>query len=316
VHQPERHLRAARRPFLRQRRAVIQSLVYLLLRRVWGKETRSRTMSDSLCRSGAVSSQTRCRIHGPRHHLAPTGGAVTALKIDARWSLDRRTIRRLSRGRLERELRHEEKPSSGMHAAVGAHRRSWVRRDRHGSVRRPRPCPGPRSSPRPRREVLRAVLLGGSTGGEEAAGLQSRELGPRWPDPAWRRAESALSKHRGDGRGRDIDPEFQELPSILRKPHLGFSLPSRRIRCLIKGSSGGRPGGREPRPPRVFRRSRCHLARVSGPTRKPFHRCRDRSRAAAARNARSAVVKRGLACRLGGGPRAGGGARRSQDPAH
>jgi len=67
--------------------------------------------------------------------------------------------------------------------------------------------------PGPRREVRRAVLLGRSTGGEEAVRLQSQELGPRRPDPAWRWAESALSKHRGDGRGRDIDPEFQELPA-------------------------------------------------------------------------------------------------------
>ena len=67
--------------------------------------------------------------------------------------------------------------------------------------------------PGPRREVLRAVLLGRSTGGEEAVRLQSQELGPRRPNPAWRWAESALSKHRGDGRGRDIDPEFQELPA-------------------------------------------------------------------------------------------------------
>ncbi len=65
----------------------------------------------------------------------------------------------------------------------------------------------------PGRQVLQAVLLGGSTGGEEAVRLQSQELGPRRPDPAWRRAESAFSKHRGDGRSRDIDPEFQELPS-------------------------------------------------------------------------------------------------------
>jgi hypothetical protein len=68
-------------------------------------------------------------------------------------------------------------------------------------------------APGPDGEVLQAVLLEGSTGGEEAVRLQSEELGPRRPDPAWRRAESAFSKHRGDGRGRDIDPEFQELPS-------------------------------------------------------------------------------------------------------
>jgi hypothetical protein len=75
--------------------------------------------------------------------------------------------------------------------------RVWVLADRSG----------------PRRQVLQAVLLGGRTGGEEAVRLQSQELGPRRPDPAWRRAESAFSKQRGDGRGRDVDPELQELPS-------------------------------------------------------------------------------------------------------
>jgi hypothetical protein len=130
----------------------------------------------------------------------------------------------------------------------------------------------------------------GSTGGEEAIRLQSQELGPRRPDSAWRRAESAISKHRGDGRGQDIDPELQELPS---DPEVApFSRASRRIRCLIEGSSEGRRGRREPRPLLLFSRSRCHLDSVSGPTRKLFQRCRDRTRAAAARKARSAVVKR------------------------
>jgi hypothetical protein len=84
-------------------------------------------------------------------------------------------------------------------------------------------------------------------------------------------------------------PSFRSSPRILRYPHLGFSLPSRRIRCLNEGSSGGRPGGREPRPLLLLSRSRCHRASVSGPTRKLFHRLRDRARATAARNARSAV---------------------------
>jgi hypothetical protein len=70
-------------------------------------------------------------------------------------------------------------------------------------------------------------------------------------------------------------PSFRSSPRILRYPHLGFSLPSRRIRCLIEGSSGGRPGGREPGPLLLLRRSRCHRASVSGPTRKLFHLLRE-----------------------------------------
>jgi hypothetical protein len=83
----------------------------------------------------------------------------------------------------------------------------------------------------PRRQILQAVLLGGNTGGEKAAGLRSQELGSRRPDPPWRRAESAMSKDRGDGRGRDIDPELQELPSDPEVAPYGVLPPSRRIRC-------------------------------------------------------------------------------------
>jgi len=74
--------------------------------------------------------------------------------------------------------------------------RAWVLDHPPGRTGGPPGCP-------PRREHR----------GEEAVRLQSQELGPRRPDPPWCRAESALSKHRGDGRGRDIDREFQELPS-------------------------------------------------------------------------------------------------------
>jgi hypothetical protein len=246
-----------------------------------------------LCRPGFVSLQTRCRRYGPGHHLAPTGGAVSALEIHARWSLDRRAVRRLSWGRLERELRHVGTPSSGMQVAVGAQRCSWVRRDRPGSVRRSRPCPGPRSSPRaltggppscpPRREHrgreghTPAVSGTGSTSARSGvAPGRVRLLAAPW--------RCSWPRHRSRVSGAP--------PRILRYPHLGFSLPSRRIRCLNGGSSGGRPGGREPRPLLLLSRSRCHRVSVSGPTRKLFHRLRDRTRATAARNARSAMLKR------------------------
>jgi len=63
--------------------------------------------------------------------------------------------------------------------------------------------------PGPRPQVLQAVLLGRGTGGEEAVRLQSQELGLRRFDPPWCRTEFAFSKYRGDGGGRDIDPELQ-----------------------------------------------------------------------------------------------------------
>jgi hypothetical protein len=63
---------------------------------------------------------------------------------------------------------------------------------------------------------------------------------------------------------------------------------------LIEGSSGGRPGRRD-RPLRPPVSSRCHRRSVSGQTKKLSHRSRERSRLAAARKERSAVVNRGRA---------------------
>jgi hypothetical protein len=146
--------------------------------------------------------------------------------------------------------------------------------------------------PRPRREVLQAVLLGRSTGGEEAVRLQSQELGPRRPDPAWRGAESAFSKHRGDGRGGDIDPELQELPSDpeVAPPGVLPSQPNDQLldRWIERRTTGGpraTPGSSLQEVP-VPSRQRVRADQEALP---PLP---DSTRAAAARNARSAVVKR------------------------
>ena len=96
--------------------------------------------------------------------------------------------------------------------------------------------------PGTRREVLRAVLLGGSAGGEEAVRLQSQELGPRRPDPAWRRAESAFSKHRSDGRSRDIDPELQQLPADPEVAPPGVLPPQPKDQVLDRGIERGTIG--------------------------------------------------------------------------
>jgi hypothetical protein len=141
-------------------------------------------------------------------------------------------------------------------------------------------------------QVVRGVPLARSRlPGEQTVRLRPQELSPGRPDPAWRRPEACLAKHRGDGRGQTSMPSFRSSPLILRYPHLGFSPPRRRIRCLIEGSSGGRPGRRD-RPRRCpRRRCQCHRVRVSEPTRKLLHRSRESSLPAAARNARSAAVK-------------------------
>jgi hypothetical protein len=232
-------------------------------------------------------------MYGPRHHLAPTGRAPARSGSMRGGPWIARTVRRPSRGRLERELPHAGKPSLRVRADVGARRRSSVRSGGHGSVRRSRPCPDPRSSPPPPpADLPRPSFLGGNTEGEKAAGLQSQELGPRRPDPPWRRAESALSKDRGDGRGRDIDPELQELPS---NPEVGPSgiLPARPKDQVPDRGIERRTTGR----PRATPAS--SLQQVLMPSRQRVRAdqealppVRDRTRGTAARNARSAVVKR------------------------
>ncbi len=120
------------------------------------------------------------------------------------------------------------------------------------------------------REVLHTVLIIGSRpAGEHAVGLEPEELRPSRPDATGSRSEAAAAEH------------------------LGFSLPNRRTSSLIRGSRGGRPGRRERPRRRPAKSSRCHRVSVSGCTRKPAHRSRVSRRLAAARNARSAVVKRG-----------------------
>jgi hypothetical protein len=126
-----------------------------------------------------------------------------------------------------------------------------------------------------RHELLEAVvLLGPGAGGEEAVRLRPEELRPGRSNPARSRAEAALAKHRGDGRGRDVDPELQEFASDSEVAPPGVLRPSRRIRCLIEGSRGGRPGRPDRRRRLLLESSRCHLMSVSGPTTKLFHRSR------------------------------------------
>ncbi len=110
-----------------------------------------------------------------------------------------------------------------------------------------------------------------------------RGAGPR---PPWRSTVATVV-------AETSMPSFKSSPRILRYPHLGFSRPNRRISSLIAGSRGGRPGRRHGPRGRLPKSSRCHRRRVSGPTRKLLHRSRESNRAAAASNARSAVVKRG-----------------------
>ena len=103
-----------------------------------------------------------------------------------------------------------------------------------------------------RHELLEAViLLGPGAGGEEAVRLRPEELRPGRSNPAWSRAEAALAKHRGDGRGRDVDPELQEFASDSEVAPPGVLPTQSKDQVLdrgIKGRATG-PAGRASTPP-------------------------------------------------------------------
>ncbi len=62
------------------------------------------------------------------------------------------------------------------------------------------------------REVLHTVLIIGSRpAGEHAVGLEPEELRPSRPDATGSRSEAAAAEHRGDGRGRYVYAELEEL---------------------------------------------------------------------------------------------------------
>jgi hypothetical protein len=105
-----------------------------------------------------------------------------------------------------------------------------------------------------RHELLEAVvLLGPGAGGEEAVRLRPEELRPGRSNPAWSRAEAALAKHRGDGRGRDVDPELQEFASDSEVAPPGVLPTESKDQVLdrgIKGRATGTAGPASTPPPR------------------------------------------------------------------
>jgi hypothetical protein len=87
---------------------------------LWGKETQSRAVSGVVVSSWFRLFPDQMSDVWLKAPSGTGGRGVSALEIHAMWSLDRRTVRRPSRGRLERELRHEGKPSLRVRADVGA----------------------------------------------------------------------------------------------------------------------------------------------------------------------------------------------------
>jgi hypothetical protein len=77
-----------------------------------------------------------------------------------------------------------------------------------------------------------------------AAGTASR-----WARSAVAPGRACFSKHRGDGRGRDIDPEFQELPSDpeVAPPEVLSAQPKDQV--MLDGGIERRTTGRSRAPP-------------------------------------------------------------------
>ena len=101
-------------------------------------------------------------------------------------------------------------------------------------------------------ELLGAlVLLERRARGEQAVRLQPEELSPGRSDPAGRRAEAVPAKHRGDGRGRDVDAELQELASDPEVAPPGILPSESKDQALDRGierrATG--PTGPAPAPP-------------------------------------------------------------------
>jgi len=269
-----------------------QEALLWVKRRVWGKETRSRTVSGLVVWIWCRLFPDQMPDPWPKAHLAPTAGPSARSRSMRRGpSIAERSGGYRGAVSSARSVTWRSPPQECTRPRVhsGALGCGGIVMDRFVGLGRARVLA---HRPGPRREVLRAVLLGRSTGGEEAVRLQSSELGRRRPDPAWRRAESACSKHRGDGRGRDIDPEFQELPADPEVAPPGVLLPQPKDQVPDRGIEPRTTGRPRATPASSLQEVPVPSRQGVRPTRKPFHRCRDRTRAAAARNARSAVVKR------------------------
>jgi hypothetical protein len=97
----------------------------------------------------------------------------------------------------------------------------------------------------------------------------SRHVGPirrgAGPRP-WRRSTFAIVV------AETLTPSLMSSPLILKYPHLGFSLPMRRISSASAGSMGGRPGPRRPLDPVLLSSSLRQRFSVSGTTGKADHR--------------------------------------------
>ncbi len=140
---------------------------------------------------------------------------------------------------------------------------------------------------RDRHELPEAlVLLGPGAGGEEAVRLEPQELCPGRSDPAWSRAEAALAKHRGDGRGRDVDAELQEFssdPEVAPPRVLPTESKDQVLDRGIERRTTGPAGAASTPPPRELsvppdERVRAHQeALPSIPGKQPGSSCQERA---------------------------------------
>jgi hypothetical protein len=102
-------------------------------------------------------------------------------------------------------------------------------------------------------EILQPVLrVEAGAGGQQGVCLEPQELPPGRADATGRRAEAASAKHRGDGRGRDVDPELQELasdPQVAPSRVLPAEAKDQVLdRWIERGATGGAGAAPEPCP--------------------------------------------------------------------
>jgi hypothetical protein len=129
-----------------------------------------------------------------------------------------------------------------------------------------------------RDELLEGLLLlGRGAWGEEAIGLQPQELRPGRSAPPRRRAAAASAKHRGDGRGRDVDAELQEFSSDPEvAPPRVFSTESK-DQVLDRGIQWRAAGPAGPTPAPTPRELSVPPDERVRATKKLFHRSRESS---------------------------------------
>ena len=131
--------------------------------------------------------------------------------------------------------------------------------------------------------------------GQDPLSLGAKELVPGGTGSPWSRAQSVRSQEVRILVAETLTPSLASSPRIRMHPHLGFSLPIRRMSLRNSALIGGLPPEKmRPKVHFLRTKSRCHRRSVCGLTRNDDHRARERTLPSAAMNNRSRRRSRGL----------------------